>query len=251
MVQFCYATPTNIMAGESATLNWATVNASTVSIAPTVGAVANSGNIAVSPTQTTTYVITATGTGGTANTNTCSVTVTVAAGSLPRVIQFSASPATISSGQSSSLLWVVENATSVSISNGVGANLSLGGTQSVSPSATTTYTLTATNSAGSVTASTTINVNVVPPPTITSFTATPNPSPAPGTKVTLNCNTTGATSITMAGVLFLQPNPSFVVFPNATTTYSCVATNSAGMTATQSLTVTVTGGPGPPPYDGQ
>ncbi len=251
MVQFCYATPTNIMAGESATLNWATVNASGVSIAPTVGAVANSGNIAVSPTQTTTYVITATGTGGTANTNTCSVTVTVAAGSLPRVIQFSASPATISSGQSSSLLWVVENATSVSISNGVGANLSLGGTQSVSPTATTTYTLTATNSAGSVTASTTINVNVVPPPTITSFTATPNPSPAPGTKVTLNCNTTGATSITMAGVLFLQPNPTFVVFPTTTTTYSCVATNSAGMTATQSLTVTVNGsGTAPPPYDG-
>jgi hypothetical protein len=55
----------------------------------------------------------------------------------------------------------------------------------------------------------------------------------------------------MAGVLFLQPNPSFVVFPTTTTTYSCVATNSIGMTATQSVTVTVNGsGTAPPPYDG-
>ncbi len=248
-VQFCYATPTNIMPGESATLNWGTLNATSVSISPTVGSVALSGNVAVSPAQTTTYVVTAMGAAGAAS-NTCSVTVTVGSGQLPRIIQFSSSPATISSGQSSTLLWVVENATAVSINNGVGNGLALTGTQGVSPSATTSYTITATNSAGSVTASTTVNVTVVPPPVITGFTANPNPSPAPGTKVTLTCNTTGATSITLAGIFELGPNPTATVFPTQTTTYTCVATNSTGQTATQSLTVVVNGsGTVPPPYN--
>ncbi len=246
-VSYCFATPTNIIAGESATLNWATQNATSVNISPTVGAVAINGNIAVSPTQTTTYVVTAMGAGGTTS-NTCSVTVTVSSGALPRIIQFSASPASISTGQSSTLLWVVENADTVSINNGVGSSLSLGGTQSVSPAATTSYTLTATNKTGSVTAMATVNVTVVPPPVITGFTAIPNPSPSPGSQVTLTCNTTGASTITMAGILFLPPTASVPVFPLQTTTYTCVATGATGQTVSQSVTVVVNSGPIPPVY---
>jgi hypothetical protein len=227
-------------------LNWGTQNATSVNISPTVGAVANTGNTAVSPTQTTTYVVTATGAGG--STNTCSVTVTVSSGALPRIIQFSASPASISTGQNSTLLWVVENADTVSINNGVGSSLSLGGTQSVSPASTTTYTLTATNKTGSVTATATVNVTVVPPPVITGFTAVPNPSPAPGAQVTLTCNTTGASTITMAGILFLPPTASVPVFPTQTTTYTCVATGATGQTVSQSVTVVVPNGPIPPVY---
>jgi hypothetical protein len=245
-VSYCFATPTNIIAGESATLNWGTQNATSVNISPGVGAVANTGNTAVSPTQTTTYVVTATGAGG--STNTCSVTVTVSSGALPRIIQFSASPASISTGQTSTLLWVVENADTVSINNGVGSSLSLGGTQSVSPASTTTYTLTATNKTGSVTATATVNVTVVPPPVITGFTAVPNPSPAPGAQVTLTCNTTGASTITMAGILFLPPTASVPVFPTQTTTYTCVATGATGQTVSQSVTVVVPNGPIPPVY---
>ncbi len=247
-VQFCYATPTNIMPGESATLNWGTQNATSVNITPGVGSVALSGNTAVTPSQTTTYTVTATGAAG-STANTCSVTVTVAAGQKPRIIQFSANPTSISSGQSSTLLWFVENADTVSINNGVGNSLALSGTQSVSPTATTTYTLTATNSAGTSTATATVNVAVVPPPVINGFTANPNPSPAPGTKVTLTCNTTGATSILLDTVLFYQANPSLVVFPQQTTTYTCVATNSTGQTATQSVTVVVGNGTPVPPYN--
>jgi hypothetical protein len=243
-LQYCYATPTNIMAGESATLNWATVNADSVNIAPGVGAVAKSGNVAVTPTATTNYTITATGAGG-ASTDTCNLTVTVTPGQLPRIIRFSGIPPTISSGQTSTLLWVVENADTVTINQGVG-NVSIDGTQDVTPAATTVYTITATNKVGSVQATATINVNVVPPPKVLSFTANPNPSPAPGTRVTLQCNTSGASTVTMANILFLPPNPTFVVFPTVTTTYTCIATSAGGLTDTASVTVTVNTPPTPP-----
>lgn len=235
---YCYASPTNIIAGESATLNWSTSNADSVTIQPGIGNVAKSGNTVVSPNTSTTYTITATGSNG-QSTDSCNIAVTVTAGQLPRIIRFSAVPPTINSGQTSTLLWVVENADTVNINQGVG-NVSLGGTQDVSPAATTVYTLTATNKTGSVTAQATVNVNVIPPPKVVSFTATPPVSPAPGTKVTLACNTTGATSITLAGVLFLPPNPTFVVFPTQDTTYSCIATNQQGQTDTATVTVKVT-----------
>ena len=105
---YCYATPTNIMVGETATIYYQAVNATAVSISG-IGAVGTgTGSIAVTPSTTTNYTITATGATTPAS---CSVAVTVAAGALPRIIQFSANPASIASGQSSTLVWVVDNAT--------------------------------------------------------------------------------------------------------------------------------------------
>ncbi len=109
----CYASPSNIMAGESATLNYTSQNATSVSISPSVGSTGLNGSIAVTPTATTNYTVTATGANGT--TSTCSIAVTVTAGALPRIIQFSASPMSILSGQSATLLWVVDNSTSQTI----------------------------------------------------------------------------------------------------------------------------------------
>jgi hypothetical protein len=239
----CFATPSNIIAGESATLNYQTVNATSVSINPGSGSSPLNGPVTVSPTQTTTYTITATGAGSA--TTSCSITVNVMAGTLPRIIRFSAIPSTIMSGQTSTLLWVVENATKVNITT-VG-DVALTGTQDVSPAATTTYTLTATNAVGSATATATVNVNTVPPPKITSFTATPPTSPSPGSPVTLACVTTGAVSVTMAGILFQPANAAsgYKVYPATDTTYTCIATGQSGQTDTQTLTVKV--GPPPPP----
>ena len=84
--------------------------------------------------------------GGGAST-TCAITVTV--GALPVIASFTANPASISAGQSSTLQWSVQNSTSVSISS-IGT-VSASGTRSVSPTVTTVYTLTATNAAGSTT----------------------------------------------------------------------------------------------------
>jgi hypothetical protein len=249
-VLFCYATPTNIMAGETATINYGTQNADSVTITPQPGKVPNtSGSVTVTPSQTTTYTVTATGSGGT-TTDSCSVTVTIAAGTLPRIIQFSAIPGQISSGQSSNLVWAVENATTVNITT-LG-NVSLSGTQSVSPTATTTYVLTATNATGSSTANAIVNVTVIPGPMITSFTATPPTSPSPGSPVVLSCQATNVASITMAGILFLPGTATYKVYPNVDTTYTCIATGTNGKTVSQTVDVKVTqpsggGGGGTPP----
>ena len=75
-----------------------------------------------------------------------------------------ASPATISSGQSSQLNWSSSNAATVSISPGIGV-VGSSGSRAVNPTATTTYTLTATNSSGqSTTATATVTVNSSTPP---------------------------------------------------------------------------------------
>lgn len=232
----CYASPSNIILGESATLNWQSQNATAVTINQGVGSVGTSGSAAVTPTASTTYTVTATN--ATNNTTaSCSIAVQVTAGPLPKIIQFSASPMSILSGQSSNLLWVVDNATSQTITT-LGTVVAAG-TQSVSPAATTTYTLTATNQAGSVTATATVTVTQIPNPIIVNFTANPNPSTTPGGAVVLNCQTQNAASITMAGLTFLTPNITYTVYPQATTSYMCIATGENGVTAQKSVTVTV------------
>jgi hypothetical protein len=238
-VTFCYATPSNIILGESATLVWQTVNANSVTISPAIGSEAANGNFVVTPTASTNYTIVANGPNGASNS--CAVSVTVTNGQVPRIIQFSASPQNITAGQSSTLLWVVENATSVSIDNGLG-NVSEGGTQVVSPTATTTYRLTATNPAGNVTSQATVNVSAAV--SITSFTATPNPSPSPGAAVVLNCQAANAASITLNGAITNGNSATMTVNPQATTAYTCIATGANGQTVQQSLTVTVPGGNG-------
>jgi peptidoglycan-associated lipoprotein len=73
-----------------------------------------------------------------------------------------ASPGTITSGQSSTLTWQTSDATDVSI-DPIGA-VQPSGTQSVSPAATTTYTLTAKGAGGTQTATATVMVNMPAPP---------------------------------------------------------------------------------------
>jgi hypothetical protein len=83
---------------------------------------------------------------------------TVSSGSLPTINSFTATPASVSSGQSLTLQWDISGATSASI-NGVGSVNSASGTQTVTPTENTTYTITATSNAGSVYASSTATVS--------------------------------------------------------------------------------------------
>jgi len=61
------ANPTSINKGDTVTLNWSSTNASQVTIAPEVGAVAPEGSTKVTPADSTTYTVTASGPGGTAD----------------------------------------------------------------------------------------------------------------------------------------------------------------------------------------
>ena len=74
----------------------------------------------------------------------------------PIISSFSASPSSITTGESSTLSWSVSDAETISINQGIGTVT--GASITVSPTTTTTYILTATNTAGSVTASFTVTV---------------------------------------------------------------------------------------------
>ena len=75
----------------------------------------------------------------------------------PVINSFTASPETVSSGQSVILSWDVSNATTVTIQPAIGS-VSPSGAEQVLPTRTTTYTLTATNEGESATSAVTVTV---------------------------------------------------------------------------------------------
>jgi peptidoglycan-associated lipoprotein len=72
------ASRSDISRGQSTTLRWSATNATSVSVAPSVGNVAAEGTTSVTPSQSTTYTATAMGPGGSATAN-ARVTVSVPA----------------------------------------------------------------------------------------------------------------------------------------------------------------------------
>ena len=154
-----WATSATINAGQSAVLNWTGVSYITSGNIDNGGGnfLSPNGVVGLYPATTTTYTLTASNAVGTVSR---SVTVTVI--TKPIISSFTATPPSITTGQSSTLGWSVSGiGTSVSIDQGIGT---VAGTSlSINPLATTTYTLTATNAAGSRTATATVTVSSVPP----------------------------------------------------------------------------------------
>jgi hypothetical protein len=218
------ASPATINLGSSSSLAWAVTGATSVTLTGVTGQATSP--VSVSPTATTTYTLTATNAGGTV-----SATATVTVNQPPAIASFTASPASITVGASSSLAWTITGtATSVTLTGITGQATS---PVSVSPAATTTYTLTATNAAGTVTAAVTVTVL----PAINSFTASSSSITA-GQPVTLTWSTSGATSTQLSGVTASPVSP-VVVYPSASTTYTLTATNASGST-TKSVAIAVT-----------
>jgi len=157
----------------------------------------------------------------------------------PAITSFSASPAAITAGTSTTLTWATSGATSISVSPGNFASVAASGSTALSPTATTTYTLTATNSTGTVTATATVTVTAPTLPSIGSFTASPTAIKLGGTS-TLSWTTSGATSwaISPGNITPTIASGSTTVSPEATATYVLTATNAAG-SVTASATVTV------------
>jgi len=229
------ANPTTINAGQSSTLTWQVSNADTVVIT-SLGSVALNGSQAVTPVTTTTYTLTATHGSQTA---TAQATVTVNSGSgLPVIVSFAANPTTIDYGKSSTLSWVVQNATTVTIDNTIGT-VGLTGSHAISPASTTTYTITASNANGSVSAQT--KLTVIGSVQILSFTATPS-TVASGAVSVLVCQTSGAVDIKISGLDFVNTNNAVAsVHVIQTSNYTCTATGADGQTASKTVTVNVVG----------
>jgi hypothetical protein len=173
-------------------------------------------------------------------TGAASTSVSTQAPAQIRILQFSANPASIQGGQVSTLTWVVENATTVSISPGIGSVDAHSGSTAVTPNATTTYTLTATGPTGTVNSSVTVVVGAITAgnPQILRFEANPV-SIAPGQSSTLSWATSGASTVTISGLGTEPVNGSASVTPAATTTYTLTATSADGKSVTAPVTVIV------------
>ncbi len=154
------------------------------------------------------------------------VTVTTQEPARVRILRWTANPSLIQPGESSSLNYLVENATSVSIS-GVTQSLSpQSGVVSVSPKQTTSYTLTAKNATSEETAVVVVGVERSQARFVSC-----SASPAtilPGEAATLNWNSENARSVEVVGVGTFAPVGSTVVTPQQSTTYTLIARGDGG-----------------------
>ena len=158
----------------------------------------------------------------------------------PVINSFTSGTSTVEQGQSTTLTWSTSNASSVTITPGIGT-VSLSGSTTVVPGNTTTYILTAAGTSGS-TVSNSITVNVTPrvvPTFSSSLTNIQSGQPA-----TLSWNAPSATLVTISGVGTFSAAGSTQVSPDRTTTYTLTATYIDGTTQTASVMVNVE----QPPY---
>ncbi len=162
----------------------------------------------------------------------------------PAISSFSASPASIVNGSTTTLSWSTTGATSIAITPGTFASTAAAGSVILSPTATTTFTLTATNTTGSATATQTVTVTQPTLPTISSFAASPTSITLGGIS-TLSWTTSGATTLNIApgNLASTAASGNVNVSPETTTTYVLTATNAAGsVTASATVTLTSSGG---------
>ncbi len=158
--------PASITQGQSTTLTWSTKNASSATLSPSVGIVATSGSLVLSPSASTQYILTVRGSGRYANsTARCSAYVRVSAPVVPApTCTLTALPTTIEKGQSSTLTLASTNSISASLNQGIGT-VGTTSVTNVAPTVTTSYTATVQNAAGKqATCRASVNVTTPPPP---------------------------------------------------------------------------------------
>jgi hypothetical protein len=237
--------PTTIIRGSgvSALLAWdiAGATGATINGAPVNS---SSGTTLVMPDVTTTYTLVATGGGCSPQQRQATVTIVVeddpGPGSCPAINQLTAAPGCLIAGQSSQITWDAQDADAVTLN---GSPVALSGTLAVSPSATTTYTLVATRP-GCAPQQRQVTVEVATPPTINSFSAAPDIIQQ-GQTTSLQWNVSDAAGVTIDGVPVNPASGSLPVSPNATRTYTIIATGGGCSPQQRQATVTVTVNPCP------
>ncbi len=220
--------PNTIIEGQTASLEWSTTTAETVTIDNGIGQVDLNGSVQVTPTETTTYTITATGLGGT-TTDTKTITVY----HIPTVNIF-ANPNPIIEGATSTLSWNSEYADYCIIEPVIG-QVGSNGTISVSPSETTTYTVTAVGPGGSTQALIIVTVYHIPTVQIT----TDHQTIIEGESAILTWSSKHAATCTIEpGIGSVNANGSISVSPIETTKYTITVAGPGG-TATAEANLTV------------
>jgi len=157
---------------------------------------------------------------------------------VPTIVSFAASPATISAGSSATLTAIFKDATGSSVDHGIGSVTSGNGVGTGPLTTTTTYKVTVTDASGA-SASQTVTVTVVPLPTIASFTAV-LPTIAVGTLTQLTGTFTGGTGSIDQGIGTVTSGtgiPTSVLTAN--TTFTLTVTNPAGDSVAKQAAVSV------------
>ena len=228
VIKYFVASPGMIGPGDSSKLRWEVSDATHVNIGPGIGDVALTGSRVISPVETTTYTLTATNDAG-KRFDTVRVIVKEEEVNLPVISSFEASPSAISTGDGSTLRWIVSDATRVTIEPGIG-DVALTGSRVISPVETTTYTLTATNDAGKRfdTVRVIVKEEEVNLPVISSFEASPSEI-KPDESATLSWSVSDATRVTIEpGIGRVDLKETRAVYPTETTIYILTVTNDAG-----------------------
>lgn len=156
------AAPPLVTSGSSATLIWASKNATSCTASGGwSGSRATSGSASTGAiTSSTSFTLTCSGASGTtATAETVHVTLTTPNPSLSLI----ASPSSVTSGSSATLTWSSTNATSCTASGGWSGSENASGTMKETPTATTTYTLTCSGASGTTPAVASATVTVTAP----------------------------------------------------------------------------------------
>ena len=237
------ANPTTVASGGSTQLTWSSTNATSCTASGGwSGTRPASGNAMIDNlTAYTTFTLQCTGGGGSAQ---GSVTVAIMGAPPPPTLTFSANPASVDAGGSSTLTWSSTNATSCVASGGWSGARQTSGNQSTGAlNATTMFVLACTGTGGTAQESVTVTVSpVIPAPTVN---LSANPATiAAGNQSALTWNSSNATSCTASGA-WTGPratNGSETVGPLAQTSIFTLTCTGAGGSTSQSATVTVSGG---------
>ncbi|WP_375771395.1 serine protease [Archangium gephyra] len=151
------ATPTEINAGDTSTLQWSVSNATSCSLSgQAVQDYQGEQSLDVAPPRTTSYTLRCTGPGGPATRS-----ATVSVNEKVTVTSFSASPASITQGDQSKLSWSSTGAQSCSISPGF-MDVAASGSEYVTPNETTTYDIECTGRGGTDSKKTKVRVKSGP-----------------------------------------------------------------------------------------
>ncbi len=234
------ASATELIVGNATTLQWSSENLTNLSINNGVGAVSASGTREVSPSATTTYVISGQNiqTGETVN---ASVTITVLPVPTVATLTLTASATQINPGNSVVLQWQSTQLSNLSISQNIGS-VDANGTRTVTPGATTTYTITGQKGDGStMQASVTITVIPVVVAKTPSLGISASASKIKvGESVTLQWQSSNVTDLSINPAIgAVGASGTLQVSPKVTTTYEISAKTGSGKIIKATVTVQV------------
>jgi hypothetical protein len=230
--------PTSITSGNGATLTWSTTNATSCTASGGwSGTKATSGTLSVSPTANSTYTLTCSG----ANTTPVAQSVTVVVASSPlATVTLSASPTSITSGNSSTITWSSTNATACTASGAWSGTRATSGTTIASPTANSTYTLTCSG-ANTTPVANSISIAVTAPPVVSvNISASPTTITS-GNSTTITWSSTNATTCTASGAWSGTKGTSgtSTVSPTANSTYTLTCSGTNVTSGSNSVSITV------------